>query len=127
MARRQHSAVLEWRLVLKNEQIGLRFGELPSNHPKNPRSLWLTVRAAALSSRPMRGSIRPGSMHAIFAGRTTDGAGSPARLRSAMGISLDHGSLSALVIIATQTRPWIASLRLEITNAGRRFSASRSA
>ena len=43
--------------------------------------------------------------HVIFAGRTTEGAGNPARLRSTIATSLDHGSLSALVIIATQTRP----------------------
>jgi hypothetical protein len=45
--------------------------------------------------------MRPGSMHAILAGRTTDGAGNPASLRSGMGTSLDHGSLPALVIMAT--------------------------
>ena len=44
-------------------------------------------------------------MHAIFATRTTDGAGNPARLRSVIATSLDHASLSALVIIATQISP----------------------
>jgi len=44
-------------------------------------------------------------MQAIFAGRTIDGAGSPARFRSVMATSHDHGSFSALVIIATQMSP----------------------
>jgi hypothetical protein len=65
--------------------------------------------------------MRPGSMQAIFADRTTEGAGRPARTRSAIATSLGHGSLSALVIIATQMTPWIASLRFDITRAGRRF------
>jgi hypothetical protein len=58
-----------------------------------------------LSSRPTRRSIRLGSMQAIFADRTTDGAGNPARFRSVIATSHDQGVLAALVIIATQTTP----------------------
>src|SRR5258707_14790568 len=95
--------------------------------PKNPFSFCATALAAALSSRPARRSIRAGSMQAIFAVRTTDGAGRPARARLAIVTSHDHGALSALVIIVTQISPNGASLRLEMTSAGRRFSARRSA
>ena len=59
-------------------------------------------------------------MQAIFAVRTTDGAGRPARVRLAIVTSHDHGALSALVIIATQISPKGTSLRLEMTSAGRK-------
>src|SRR6266699_5047906 len=96
-------------------------------HPKYPFNFCATAFAVALSSRPARRSIRAGSMQAIFAARTTDGAGRPARAILAIVTSHDHGTLSALVIIATQISPKGASLRLEITSAGRRFSARRPA
>ncbi len=51
-------------------------------HPKYPFNFCATAFATALSSRPARRSIRAGSMQAIFAVRTTDGAGRPARARS---------------------------------------------
>jgi len=44
-------------------------------------------------------------MQAIFAVRTTDGAGSPARAGSAIATSHDHAALSELVIIAPHIRP----------------------
>ena len=86
-----------------------RFGRRLLTPPKNPRSFCPTAFASALPSLPTRRSILPGSMQAIFATRTTDGAGNPARLRSAIATSLDQPSFSALVIIATQTRPCAAS------------------
>ena len=89
--------------------------------PKNPFNFCATAFAVALSSRPARRSTRAGSMQAIFAVRTTDGAGRPARARLAIVTSYAHGAFSALVIIATQISPNGASLRLEMTSAGRRF------
>ena len=118
-----------WQMA--NHRIGRRrVGSGPArvHHvPKYPFNFCATGFAVALSSRPARRSIRAGSMQAIFAVRTTDGAGRPARTRSTIVTSHDHGALSALVIIATETSPKGASLRLEMTSAGRRFSARRSA
>jgi len=54
-------------------------------------------------------------------------AGKPARASSTIATSQDQGALAALVIIATQISPNGASLRFEMTSAGRRFSARRSA
>jgi hypothetical protein len=67
-----------------------------SRHPRKPRNFCPTFRAADLSSRPTHRSIRLGSMQAIFADRTTDGAGNPARLRSVIATSHDQGVLAAL-------------------------------
>lgn len=96
-------------------------------YPRKPRSFRFTLLTAALSSRSTRRSMRLGSMQVIFAGRATDGAGRPARCKSVIATSEDYDSFSALVTIATQIKPWIASLWFETTSAGRRFSASRSA
>ena len=69
-------------------------------YPKNPRSRCATSFAAALSNRPSRRSIRPGSMQAILAGRTTEGAGNTlsaaqelARLSSALKAVVDAANL----------------------------------
>jgi len=55
-----------------------------------------------------------------------DGAGKPVIFRSEIGMSPGQAGLSALVIIANHVSPKMDSLRLEITIAGLRFSASRS-
>jgi hypothetical protein len=63
------------------------------------------LRAADLLRRPTRRSIRLGSIHAIFADRTTEAAGNLAPLESVITTSHDRAVLAALVIIATHTTP----------------------
>lgn len=59
---------------------------------RNPPRRAATKDAFRASSDPARRTTRLGSMHAILAVRTTDGAGRPARWRSAIGTSHVHGS-----------------------------------
>jgi len=67
------------------------------------------------------------SIVAIFAARTTDLAGSPVAARLLRVTSLDQPRFSALVIIATHSRPWVSSIKpVETTNAGRDCRAALS-
>lgn len=70
--------------------------------------------------------ILSGSMHAIFAGRTTDAAGSPASASEPMATSEGQGRFAALVIIAIHMRLRERNEGAETTSAGRLFSASLS-
>ena len=65
-------------------------------------------------------------MHAILAGRTTGAAERPAFGRSPIATPHAHGSLFALVIIATHKSPKSRSAVVETTSGARRFSASWS-
>ena len=69
--------------------------------------------------------MRSGSVHAIFAGRTTDSAGSSAMDGSRVAISHDHGAVLALVIIANPDSPNARNSDGGTTSASRRFSACR--
>src|ERR1700736_1479304 len=67
------------------------------------------------------------SIVAIFAGRSIDGAGSPAPPRSEMTTSLGQPRCSALVIIASHRRPCTVSKSpAATTRAGRRWRTGRS-
>jgi hypothetical protein len=75
----------------------------------------------------MRLTIRVTSTVAILTGRIMEGAGNPAVARSLTATSQGQPTLSALVIIASQTSPKRAARSgVLTTTAGRRFSASLS-
>src|SRR6266446_5763121 len=84
------------------------------------------------ASRSVGGRVpsRPASLAsivAIFAGRTIDGAGSPAPPRSEMTTSPGQPRCTSLVIIASQRTPWaVCRSPAAMTKAGRRWRTGRS-
>jgi hypothetical protein len=103
-------------LTARGEQIGL----------STCRRRVATLVRSERARRPIRSASRA-SMVAILAQRTTDGAGSPAMIRSETGTSPRHRRFSALVIIRIHRSPWtVSSVPAATTKAGRCWRIGRS-